>query len=372
MILKNSFENTKEFIKNTYDTLSEIPTVGGDVRNSASLIKKAVTEISCGFFESAVLLPCGGFVFTHSCGKKGAKKLLLDAHMDTVGFSVSEILGDGFVAVTPVGGIDKRLLPASEIEIYGKKDISGIFVSKPGHFANLKDEGDKTLFVDTGLSDKELLKHVSVGDMCGFRTRPFEMQNDILCGKSMDDKICVTAVLLFVKLLLEDKNYKDECDIIFSFSTGEESGCAPTEYIASLCPDAAVVLDVNFAREFDVPEYLSYELGAGCGISYSVTTSRPLTDALCLCAKENDIPLSTMVETLNTGTNAHRLSVSGKGVPTAVLSIPEKYMHQSHEAVNYADVFSCAKLLLEFAKRFSENGNFIKQSIKRKPEVSRK
>lgn len=361
------FVNARKFIKETYETLSSIPTVGGDIKNSAELIKKAVSDVTDVFFDKVFAPHGGGLVFVHSCGKENPKKLLLDAHMDTVGFVVSELFGDGFVAVTPVGGIDKRLLPASEVEIYAKQTVPGIFVSKPGHLKNFADKDDRTLFVDTGLSKKDLYDLVSVGDMCGFRTKPFEMTGDILCGKSMDDKICATAILLFAKLLCEDSNYKDECDIIFSFSTGEESGCAPTEYLSDLCPDAAIVLDVNFAREKGVPEYLSYEMGQGCGISYSVTTSRALTDALAGCAKKNRIELSTMVETLNTGTNAHRFAVSGKGVPTAVLSIPEKYMHQSYEAVNFHDVVSCAELLCAFTREFSEKqGSFIKEPLKKK------
>lgn len=358
-------ENAKSFIKETYRVLSDIPTVGGDMKDSAQRIEKYVMQQTDGFFDKCHKPSCGGLVFVHSCGKDNAKKLLFDAHMDTVGFIVSEILTDGFVAVNPVGGIDKRLVSASEIEIYGKNTVNGVFVSKPGHLKNIEDKDDKTLYVDTGYTQKALSELVNVGDLCGFRTEPFEMLNDIFCGKSMDDKICAVAVLLFVKLLISDKQYKDNCDIIFSFSTGEESGCAPTEYLAGLCPDAAIVLDVNFAREKDVPEYLSYKLSDGCGISYSVTTSRTLTDALVDCAKKSKIPLSTMVETLNTGTNAHRLATSGRGVPTAVLSVPEKYMHQSFEAVNLDDVFSCARLMHAFTKDFSGNDiSFIKKSLK--------
>ena len=106
----------------------------------------------------------------------------------------------------------------------------------------------------------------------------------------MDDRICAVAILLAAKMM--ETAHKDRsCDVIFSFSSAEEVNGTGGEVLGKLMCDGAVVLDVNFGRDKDIHEKESYVLGDGCGVSYSCTTSRTLTDALVSCAKKADIPV---------------------------------------------------------------------------------
>ena len=82
-----------------------IPTVVGFERCGIHPIGKLCTEYSAGFFDSYSLTPTGSLLFSRLCGKKNAKKLVLDAHIDTIGFAVSELCGNGFVKVKSMGGI---------------------------------------------------------------------------------------------------------------------------------------------------------------------------------------------------------------------------------------------------------------------------
>lgn len=349
-------EITNEDIISVYKALAAIPAVSGKEEIYARKIREAVFS-QTNFFESCEILSCGGLIFRHSCGKPNAKKLLFDAHLDTVGFAVTEILSDGFLRVCQVGGIDKRLLFASEVEIYGKRTIKGVFVSTPPHLKKTGEKSDKLpplseMYIDTGFSEETLRSIVSVGDACGFVFSPSELLNNTVCGRSMDDRICAAAVIATARLIESDKNYPDNCDIIFSFSSAEEINGSGGAAIGRLLADGAVVLDVNFGRDKTISEKESYVLGKGCGVSYSCTTSRALTDELVNCAQSCGIACQTMVEPANTGTNAHYLANAYIGTPCAVLSIPEKYMHQANEAVCTDDVISCAKLLKAFAKDF--------------------
>ena len=349
------------------EKLTSIPAVSGSEEIFSHEIEKAVFEYT-SFFDKCEKLPCGGLIFTHSCGKKGAPKLLFDAHLDTVGFVVTELLCGGFLRVRPVGGVDKRLLFASEVEIHGTRDVKGVFISTPPHLA--KKDVDKLpdisdIYIDTGLSDQTLSSLVRVGDPCSFAYSMRRHLNDMISSRSMDDRICAVAILLAAKMM--EMAHKDlSCDVIFSFSSAEEVNGTGGEVLGKLMCDGAVVLDVNFGRDKDIHEKESYVLGDGCGVSYSCTTSRTLTDALVSCAKKADIPLHTLVETKHTGTNAHYLSNAHLGTPCAVLSIPEKYMHSAYEAVNLADVLSCACLLCAFADEFPA----IAQEMDRKRKIS--
>lgn len=358
-------------IKELYKKLSAIPAVSGG--------EEAVYEDICDtvfgytdFFDTCEQLPCGGMLFTHHCGKGNAKRIIFDAHLDTVGFCVTELLEGGFVRVRNVGGIDKRLLFASDIEIYGKKTVKGVFVSTPPHLSKGKDKKDglpdiSEIYVDTGLSDEKMKELISVGDLCGFPYSYTELLNDNVCGRSMDDRICAVSIIVAAKMLEDSAEYADGCDIIFSFSSAEELNGSGGAYLSRLCADAAIVMDVNFGREKGVAEHESYILGTGCGISYSTTTSRELTDALVECAKKENIPYNTVVETSSTGTNAHYLSNCYLGTRCCVLSVPEKFMHAANEVVDINDVYACAKLLCAFAKDFDGIYNKMNENKVIKP-----
>ncbi|MBE6623367.1 MAG: M42 family metallopeptidase [Ruminococcaceae bacterium] len=361
-------------IKELYKKLSAVPSVSGNERAACGAICDIVFEYT-NFFDSFEETPAGGLLFFHHAKKENAKKILFDAHLDTVGFCVTQLLDGGFLKVRNVGGIDKRLLFASDVEIYGKNTVKGVFVSTPPHLSKgenknkLPDISD--IYVDTGLSFEKMCELISVGDFCSFASSYTELMGDIICGAGMDDKICAVAILIAVKMLENDKNYKDDNDIIFSFSSAEEINGSGAACISKLCADAAIVLDVNFGREKGVAEYESYKLGTGCGVSYSSTTSRELTDAVIRCAKNENIPCNTLVEAKNTGTNAHNLSNSHLGTRCCVLSVPEKYMHCANEAVDIKDVLSCGKLLCAFAGRFNSIYDEMNKGkiIKPLPEV---
>ncbi|MBR5527908.1 MAG: M20/M25/M40 family metallo-hydrolase [Clostridia bacterium] len=354
-----TFSQAKKLIKKIYAELASIPAVSGDEELCAEKVKHTVESLT-DFFTEFSALPAGGMLFTHRCGIENAKKLLIDAHFDTVGFAVTELLDGGFVRVSPVGGVDRRLLFASEIEIYGKKTVKGVFVSNPPHLSKNSNDSDalpqiEDIPVDTGLSDKALRDTVSVGDTAGFVFSPCEMLNDILCGRSMDNRICATAAVLSAIMLSQDEEYRDECDIILSLSSAEEVNGTGGAYLGKLCADAAVVLDVNFGRDKDIPENVSYNFGEGCGVSYSCTTSRAFSDCVVNGARMRDIPICTLVEAKHTGTNAHHLANAHLATPCAVLSIPEKYMHQAHETVDMKDVYSCARTLCAVAYDFPDS-----------------
>lgn len=352
-------------IKELLCRLTGIPGVSGGEELFSDDIIKAVSEYT-SFFDKCEKLPCAGLVFTHSCGKPGAPKLLFDAHLDTVGFMVTELLDGGFVRVRPVGGVDKRLIFASEVEIHGKETVRGVFISTPPHLA--KKDGDKLpdikdIYIDTGLLDEKLSELVKVGDLCSFAYSMREHLNGVVSSRSMDDRVCACAVIHAAKLM-ETSLKSLDCDIIFSFSSAEEVNGTGGEVLGKLMCDGAVVLDVNFGRDKDIHEKESYVLGDGCGVSYSCTTSRVMTEALVDCAKNAGIPLHTLVEAKHTGTNAHFLSNAHLGTPCAVLSIPEKYMHSAFEAVNISDVLSCAELLSAFAYEFPELSLRMKEARK--------
>ena len=328
--------------------LSSIPAVSG--REDMGLHRLA--ELCGDYFDRYELTPVGSFIGRIDCGRIGAKTLLFDAHFDEVGFFVSEICEGGFLKVVNIGGIDPRILSASEVLIYGKRTITGVFTSKPPH---LQEPGESEkpikltdLAVDTGYLKEQLSEIVSIGTPVAYKSPVERLQGDYITGKSFDDRICIAAILRALEFLKEKEL---PVNIAVQFSGGEEigyKGAATASY--SINPDFAVVLDVTNAYVPDAPDYRKdIKIGGGGSISYSAKTSRKLTDKTVAVARKNGIPYQLFAEPNRTGTNAGAVQTSRGGIPTVLISVPLKNMHTANEVVSLLDVYNVAKLISELA-----------------------
>lgn len=332
---------------------SELPAVSGQEH----IGMERVAELCKGYFDSYEVTPVGSFIGRISCGKAGAKTLLLDAHIDEIGFIVSEICEGGFLKVVNIGGIDPRILPASEVLIYGKKTITGIFTSKPPHLQE-KDELEKPmkledLAIDTGYSKEQLEEIVSIGTPVGYCSPVVRLQNNAIAGKSFDDRICAVSILRALEMLKEKEL---PVNIAVQFSGGEETGYkGATTASYQIAPDFAICLDVTNAYVPDAPAYRKdIKMGGGPSISFSAQTSRKLTIKAVETAKKNGIPHQLFAEPNHTGTNSGAIQTSRGGVPTVLVSIPLKNMHTANEVVMLSDVYDTSRLICELALSLKE------------------
>ena len=344
-----------EFLEN----IIKIPTVSGFESRNAEKIAKTCMDFSAGFFDSFKILPSGSILLEKKSGKTDATKLVIDAHIDTIGFIVKEICGGGFVKVTGLGGVDPYILPATPVILHGKEDLSGVFTSVPPHLA--KKDGKEELkisdlFVDTGLSEQELSKICPIGTPCSFDAEPVLLQNGIVASHGLDDKACVTAVIYACKMLASRGIYPDS-DVYVHLSAGEEKtmlGAKTLPYL--LDADGCIVLDVNFAYTQGVQKHESLMLGKGSGVSYSASIKRELTDFVAYTAEKHGLPLQKVVEMRSTGTNATMLHKNG--IPCAVLSVPLKNMHTNCESAALSDIESCAEVLCAVISDFHKCKGF--------------
>ncbi|MEG2004305.1 MAG: M20/M25/M40 family metallo-hydrolase, partial [Clostridia bacterium] len=290
------------------------------------------------------------------CGKPNAKKLILDAHFDEIGFIVTGVFDDGFVSVTNVGGIDTRVLSASEVTIYGKKAVRGAFISKPPHLQTADEQTKKIelkdLYIDTGLEGATLKELVKVGDFADMRAETVMLSNNFIASKSLDDKVCIALILRALDFICMENLNVDVCCL---FSGGEEVGYIGASTGAfDISPDYAIAIDVCNPRFPDGDMSREHiELSRGVVISFSGTTCRPFTKQIIACAEKNKIPFQIKADPGRTGTNAHVIAVSREGVPTILLSIPLRYMHTASEVVSLEDVRSAAQLVAKFAEELA-------------------
>lgn len=272
---------------------------------------------------------------------------MIDAHFDEIGMIVTDIHEGGYLSFSHMGGLDRRIMAASEVYIYGKEKIYGVICAKPPHLQQ-KGEFKKLqkldeMLIDTGYSKEELEKIVSIGDGIGFYEKTASLLGNRICGRSMDNKCCAAAAILAAATVEREKM---ECDIYVTLSFREEEsmagGCVMASY--DIKPDAAIVTDVTFARFPGVDDYESVKMGEGPAVSLSAATDRRLTNKIISLAEGAGIKLQRTVDATNTGTNASALCMCGDGIPTAVVSVPLSCMHTYNEIIDTSDIEAAAEV----------------------------
>ncbi len=347
-----------EKIYRTVQDLCPIPSPGGMELSAAKALAEYCTANYS--FDEVRYIPTGTVLCYLNSKNKDAKTLLFDAHFDEIGFMVTGVFDDGFLAVTRIGGIDTRVLSASEVTVYGKEVVKGVFTSKPPHLQVPGEQKKKIdlseLFIDTGLEGNKLKELVKIGD-CGVMNGACErLQNNRIVSRAFDDKACVAIILRAIDLL---KDRDLGVNICCQFSASEETGyvgAATGTYSAD--PDYAVVLDVcnpRFPEGDKTREHV--DLGKGSIISYSGTTCRSFTTQLINCAKSNGFKYELKADPGRTGTNSQVVAIAREGVPTALISLALRYMHTASEVIDLGDCLEISKLIAEFAIELGGNNN---------------
>jgi len=287
------------------------------------------------------------------------KHVVLDAHLDEVGFMVTAVTDDGFLKVTAVGGLDKRLIPGLEITVHGKEELFGIFTSIPPHL--LKDEDRKKvteiedLAIDVGLSREEAVKLVSPGDTVTVLRKPAFLLNDCVSSKALDDR-AGCAVIARAAELLKGKDL--DCNITLLFSVQEEvGGLGARTGSFRLCPTSCIAVDVGHGYTPDAPRERCGDVGKGCQIGFAPILSRKITEDLLSLCIEKDIPFQYDIMGGKTGTNADGIVLTGEGVPCGLVSIPLKYMHTPVEVVSMKDCENIAQLLAAYVEKEGSGKN---------------
>lgn len=287
-------------------------------------------------------------------GNKNAEKtILLDAHIDRIGFMVTDIDENGFVKVDKCGGIDVRTLQDSELVLQNDSSISGIVCCLPPHLSDGKEDKAAPIsktWVDFGMPYGEVAKHIKIGDLLTYKTSPKTLLGNRISSSALDDRCGVAALIRCAELLSDASDLKYKIVILLSsqeetYGTGAKTGAYKID------ADEAIAVDVSFASQPDITGmYSKIELTKGPMICISPILNKPMSDKLTEIAKKLNIPYQLEPISGITGTNADHISVSKSGVKTAVVSIPQKYMHTPAEVIDTDDVENTARLIAEYIK----------------------
>jgi len=292
----------------------------------------------------------GNLVGVRRCGRPGAKKLLLDAHLDEVGLMVTGHK-DGFLRFHAIG-VDDRMLPNREVTILTEPPMLGVVACLPPHVLSKEDwekaPERKDLFIDAGLGQGEAVRRIPIGTHVVYRAGLTSLGERQVCAKALDDRVCYAALLRAMELL-RDRSL--DVDVYVLGSVCEETGGAGAKAAAQgLAPDFCVAVDVTHGRTPDSSKEEAFVMGGGPVVGIGPNIARWMTRRLLAQAKELDMAVQKEVMEGNTGTNGWDMQIANEGVATAVLSVPLKYMHTPAEVVELSDVEDAARLLAAFAR----------------------
>lgn len=314
------------------------------------------------FVDNTVIDPHG----TAYAVKKGLKYgtpddkiLVIDAHCDEISWLVNFITDKGYLKVIRNGGSDHQIAPSSRVDIWTddqKPPITGVF----GHPAiHVKDRGEPTiekLFIDAGFKSKDeaLEQGVEVGCPITMRGDLEELGENLITGHALDDKVGGYISVLVAEAV---KDINLWYTVIFVNSVQEEIGLKGAKMAAGkLNPDMAICIDV--CHDTQSPAYNKKKDGdTSCGEGAVLLQAPSINKQLYKALKETEGKKQLLARSPSSGTNTDSYAYHSKGCPSALLSIPMKYMHTTTETVHKDDITACSDILVRFITDLKE-GDF--------------
>jgi tetrahedral aminopeptidase len=294
-------------------------------------------------------------------------KVVIEAHADEIGWFVNYIDPNGYIYVVKNGGSDHQIAPSMRVNIFGDKGVvKGVFGWPAIHVRDrLKEETPelKKLFIDVGAKDaKEIEKMgIHVGNVITFEDEMQVMNDRYVCARALDNRAGGFMIAEVARMISETKT-KLPFGLYVVNSVQEEIGLRGAEMIANrLNPDVAIITDV--CHDTQSPVYNKKDSGDNsCGLGPVITRGASVHNLLCdkiiKTAKKNKVPFQRLAASRATGTDTDAFAYSNLGVPSALISLPLKYMHTTVEMVHLDDIQNVIKLIFNALKEIKPGDSY--------------
>ncbi len=336
-----------------FDILKELCEINATSGNEAPVRDYIISKLPSD--TKYFIDPLGNLIVQKLGKKKPKNKIMLDAHMDEVGFIITGITGDGFLRFSTVGGIETNTIISRRVII--ENSIVGVVCSKPVH--NLTEDEKKSpididsLYIDIGAKNiSEANAMIFPGDTAVFDVPYVMLSEDRLLSKALDDRVgCAVALDLILNF--------DEYEYFVSFSVQEEVGARGARAATyTIEPDYAIALETTTAADIEGVSQENYvcELSKGVAVSFmdgSTLYDKALYNETLEIAKIKGIKAQPK-SAVTGGNNAGTIHLSKGGVKTIALSVPCRYIHSPSSICSKQDIESMRALSKEMIRAFSE------------------
>ena len=299
---------------------------------------------------------------------KGKLRVMLAGHVDEIALIVNYVDDYGFLGFKPIGGIDASVLDGQRVEVHSEKGpVPGVIGKRAIHLTDEK-ERNQTLpmhqmWIDIGAKDREdAEKIIALGDPVTVAVGYWELRNGRIAARALDDRIGAFVVVEAMRLIADEKLHEDVA--IFCVTTvQEEIGLrGATTSAHEINPHVGVAVDVAHATDHpdvDVKRHGYFKLDGGPilhrGANINPVVARQLVDL----AKAHKIPYQMNAVPRGTGTDANAMQLTRGGAATALIGVPNRYMHSPVEMVSLKDAEQCAQLLAYWLLQLDPEMSFI-------------
>jgi endoglucanase len=299
--------------------------------------------------------------------KGGGPRLMLAGHADEIAMAVNFITKEGFIHVRKVGGIDPAIMRGQRVNIHTKGgDVRGVIGNVAPHLT--KQEGDRKvpkmedLFIDIGVSKREeAAKIVHIGDPITLVDEFEVLRGDVVIARAFDNRIGTFSVIETLRLLKENGK-KLSAEVCAVSNIMEEVGLLGARQIAySLQPDVALVVDVTHATDYPTVSQAAHgdvKLGHGPAITHGGCNHPEVIARLEAVAKQQKIKLQHEAMSNSSGTDTDVIFWTRGGIPSGLISLPNRYMHSPVEVVSLKDLDQIPQLMAGFALSLKKGEQF--------------
>jgi putative aminopeptidase FrvX len=295
-------------------------------------------------------------------------KVVIEAHADEIAWYVKYITSDGFIHVARNGGSDHQIAPAMRVHIHTRKNglVKGVFGWPAIHVrprTNEKKPTTSTIWLDTGCNTKEEVEKlgIEVGNVITFRDGFEEGNNGHWIARAHDNRMGGVIIAEVARMLKESKT-KLPFGLYIVNAVQEEVGLNGAKMITeTIKPNVAIVTDVTHDTTTPMMNKKAQgeaHVGKGPVLSIAPAVHNLLLELIRVAGDKAKIPYQLQASSRVTGTDTDAFAFSNGGVPSALISLPLRYMHTTVETVHKNDVEHCIKLYVASLKKITPKTNF--------------
>ncbi|MAS93626.1 MAG: endoglucanase [Verrucomicrobiales bacterium] len=346
-----------------YELLNTPSPTGFEVRGQRVWAKR------CREFADSVESDAYGSAWATVKGvSEGTPTVMIEAHADEIGFMVKFIDSDGFLRVDRIGGSDWATARGRRLTFFGEKgEVLGIVGNTAIHIRDRKD-GEKApevheLYVDIGAKSAEEVEEmgIRVGHPGVYADSAIPFGKNQIVGRALDNRIGGFIISEVIRKLSEAEEKQSSTCLALNAVQEEIGGYGATMAAYNLKPDICLVLDVTHATDSPDIKHAQHgkvELGGGPSLTHGTANHPLIVQRLIELAKEKDIPIQHEASSRFTGTDTDSIYHVRGGIPSALISLPLRYMHSIVEMADFDDVEAVIDLMTAFVLSMKEDDTF--------------
>lgn len=344
-----------EFLK----ALLHAPSPSGYERPAQDVVRKFALQ-----FTSEIRTDWHGNVIA-CVNPTGSPRIMLAGHCDQIGLMVKHIDDNGYLWVDGIGGWDVQMLIGANLQVWGKGGpVAGVIARKAIHLLTPEERKQvpeiKDLWIDIGAINKEdALSVVSIGDPVTFELGYRPLRDGLAAAPGMDNKVGAWTVMRALQIIAGEHPQA----AVFAVSTVQEEiglrGAITSAF--SIEPQLGIAVDVTHATDcptLDKKQHGDVKLGAGPVIYRGPNVNPVMHERLVHLAAGNGLKHQVAGLSKPAGNDANVMQISRGGLATAIVAIPNRYMHSPVEVISLHDLEAAAQLIAAFCLELKAESDF--------------